>query len=150
MALLALLAAAPAVAQSEVKGAGTKSSVVRKSSNTGVKTKKTYPKGVNTDSKEWSAWQEQISIRWKDAVRELKYPEEAVQRKEEGLVVVSFSVKTDGSVGKVKIVKNATPLLDAEAVRMVKSTSGKWSPMTQNGKPVDAKIVWPVKFKLDK
>lgn len=150
MTLLVLLAAVPVEAQSKVNRSGTSSVSAKKSPNTGLRTKVVKPKGVDMNSKEWKTWQEQVSIRMSEALSGIKYPKESQQRGEQGTVVVNFKVKADGSVGGVKVVKNATPLLDAEAVRMVESTSGKWSPLTQNGKPIETDMMWPVKFKLSK
>lgn len=79
----------------------------------------------------------------------IKYPASAVKAKKQGRVIVTFIVQKDGSVTHAKIAKSIDPELDAEALRVVKGMP-KWSPGTQNGKPVNVKYSVPVKFSLQK
>ncbi len=78
----------------------------------------------------------------------IKYPEQAMKEGIQGRVTVSFIIEKDGSISDVKAVRSVHPLLDKEAVRMVKSMP-KWSPATQNGKPVRVRYNVPVMFKLN-
>jgi TonB family protein len=77
----------------------------------------------------------------------LKYPAEAVKNKITGMVYVNFVVSSTGKIKNVKIRKSVNSLLDAEAVRVVKSMPD-WTPGKQNGKPVDVDYAVPVNFKL--
>ena len=70
--------------------------------------------------------------------------EEGIQ----GRVTVSFIVEKDGRVSNVRLLRSVQPLLDKEAVRVVKSMP-KWSPGKQNGKPVRVRFNLPVMFKLN-
>lgn len=79
----------------------------------------------------------------------IKYPASAVKGKKEGRVIVTFIVQKDGSITHAKIAKSINPELDAEALRVVKGMP-KWTPGTQNGKPVNVKYTVPVKFSLQK
>ena len=79
----------------------------------------------------------------------IKYPASAVKAKKQGRVIVTFIVQKDGSVTHAKIAKSIDPELDAEALRVVKGMP-KWTPGTQNGKPVNVKYSVPVKFSLQK
>ncbi len=79
----------------------------------------------------------------------IKYPASAVKAKKQGRVVVTFIVQKDGSVTHAKIAKSIDPELDAEALRIVKGMP-KWTPGTQNGKPVSVRYMVPVKFSLQK
>ena len=79
----------------------------------------------------------------------IKYPASAVKAKKQGRVIVTFIVQKDGSVTHAKIAKSIDPELDAEALRVVKGMP-KWTPCTQNGKPVNVKYSVPVKFSLQK
>ena len=79
----------------------------------------------------------------------IKYPASAVKAKKQGRVIVTFIVQKDGSITHAKIAKSIDPELDAEALRIVKGMP-KWTPGTQNGKPVNVKYSVPVKFSLQK
>ena len=76
------------------------------------------------------------------------YPEEAKKKKISGTVFVEFEVNTDGTIGKINIVRSVNTLLDQEAMRVIKLTSGKWKPGLQGGKPVKTRMIIPVNFKL--
>ncbi|TVR43587.1 MAG: energy transducer TonB [Marinilabiliales bacterium] len=77
----------------------------------------------------------------------IRYPEEAREQGIEGRVFVQLTVKDDGSVGNVNVVRGADPLLDREAVRVVEA-SPRWVPGMQNGKPVNVVFTMPVTFLL--
>lgn len=77
----------------------------------------------------------------------LKYPEAAVKNKEEGRVVLQFTIRQDGSITDVKVMRSVSKALDAEAVRVV-SCMPKWTPGKQGGKPVNVKYMLPVTFRL--
>jgi TonB family protein len=76
-----------------------------------------------------------------------KYPAEARAQNITGLVRVSFVVRASGKVSDVKVEQSAHPLLDAEAVRVVKSMPD-WKPGKQHGKPVDVDFTIPVDFHM--
>ncbi len=76
---------------------------------------------------------------------QLVYPEEAAKKGIEGTVYVEFVVNKKGDVKNVKIVKGASPLLNAEAIRVVKS-SPKWIPGKQRGQVVNVAFTFPIKF----
>ena len=77
----------------------------------------------------------------------VKYPEEAAKKGLQGRVVVNFIVEKDGSLTNVNVMRSVDPLLDAEAIRVVKAMP-KWTPGKQKGKPVRVKFNIPVTFKL--
>ena len=79
----------------------------------------------------------------------IKYPATAAKYKKQGRVIVTFTVRKDGSVTHAKIAKSLDPELDAEALRVVRAMP-KWTPGTQFGKPVNVKYALPVKFSLQK
>ncbi|HBS88717.1 MAG TPA: energy transducer TonB [Bacteroidales bacterium] len=76
-----------------------------------------------------------------------KYPEMAVEANIKGTVYVGFVIGKDGSVGDVKVLRPVDPLLDAEAIRVVKSMP-KWKPGKQRGKNVKVSYQVPIKFIL--
>ena len=57
----------------------------------------------------------------------IKYPEQALAKSIEGKVYVKFTVKKDGSIDDVKIIRSTDSLLDEEAIRVVKNMP-KWIP----------------------
>lgn len=77
----------------------------------------------------------------------IKYSEEAAKKDIQGRVMVQFVVEKDGSIGPVKVIRGVDPLLDAEAVRVVK-TLPKFTPGTMNGEPVRVWYAMPLMFKL--
>jgi len=77
----------------------------------------------------------------------LRYPEIAAENGIAGRVFVRFVVEPNGSVTNVEVVRSVDPALDAEALRVVKS-SPKWSPGKQRGKPVRVSFTFPINFVL--
>ena len=77
----------------------------------------------------------------------IKYPKAAEKAREQGRVVVSFTVEKDGAVADVKVVRSVTPALDAEAVRVIKAMP-KWISGKQDGQLVRVRYNVPVSFKL--
>ena len=78
----------------------------------------------------------------------VKYPKEALDKGITGRVLVEFVVERDGSINDVKIMKSVDPILDNEAIRIVKAMP-KWEPGTMNGKAVRVKHTLPVTFRLN-
>ena len=77
----------------------------------------------------------------------LKYPAEAQKKGVQGRVFVQFDVDVDGSVKNVIVVRGVNPLLDQEAIRVIKS-SPKWKPGLDNGEPVRVRYTFPIVFSL--
>lgn len=75
----------------------------------------------------------------------LVYPKEAREKQMDGTVLVKFVVGRKGNVQEVEVVKGVHPLLNDEAVRVVKS-SPKWKPGTVDGRPVRVNYTIPVIF----
>jgi TonB family protein len=77
----------------------------------------------------------------------MNYPQEAINKKIQGQIIVSFVVTSKGKVKNVKVIKPLYPELDIEASRIV-SNMPEWKPGSQGGKPVDVQMQVPVEFKL--
>ena len=77
----------------------------------------------------------------------LVYPEIAKENGVQGRVTLSFKVEADGRVTNVKVLRGVDPSLDAEAVRVVKS-SPKWKPGRQRDRAVPVTYTFPVIFQL--
>jgi len=76
------------------------------------------------------------------------YPAVARENGIEGTVFLRFEVTRSGAVGKVELQKGVDPLLDDEAVRVIKGLP-KFKPGEQNGKKVNVWYSIPVTFKLN-
>lgn len=77
----------------------------------------------------------------------LHYPPQARARKIQGKVVVSFIVNKNGTISSPKIEKHADPMLDAEALRVIKLMP-RWKPGIMNEKPCRTMIAIPINFVL--
>ncbi|MDD2475353.1 MAG: energy transducer TonB [Dysgonamonadaceae bacterium] len=79
----------------------------------------------------------------------LKYPREAAEKDIQGLVVYNFVVELDGSLSNFEIMHRAHPLLDEEALRIIKSMPA-WRPAVYKGENVRSTQYVPMYFKLNK
>lgn len=79
--------------------------------------------------------------------RNLRYPPIAQSQRIQGKVVVSFIINKDGSIASPTIVQSVDPILDREALRVVKMMP-RWKPGLQNGKPCRTMFAIPVNFQL--
>ena len=77
----------------------------------------------------------------------MRYPEEAKKAGTQGRVVVQFLINKNGAISDVSVLRSVDRLLDAEAVRLVRSMP-KWKPGMQKGKEVTVKYTVPLSFKL--
>jgi len=76
------------------------------------------------------------------------YPEAAKELNIQGKVYVSFIVNKLGKVDKVEIARGVDPILDKEAIRVIKSLPD-WKPGRQRGKPVNVAFTVPINFQLN-
>ena len=79
----------------------------------------------------------------------IRYPQQAIDDKAEGKVIVGFVIYDDGMIGEAKIEKSVHDALDREALRIVNSMP-RWSPGKMKGKPVKYKYRVPINFELPK
>jgi len=77
--------------------------------------------------------------------KKLEYPDVALLIGIDGNVVVSFVVERDGSVGHVYPVHCIGAGCESEAVKVIEG-SKKWSPGSQDGKPVRVQYSIPINF----
>ena len=76
-----------------------------------------------------------------------QYPLEAHRKGIHGRVLVSCVISDKGDIESPRIYRSVDPLLDAEALRVIKSMP-KWKPGKQRGKPVNVMFMFPVAFNL--
>ena len=79
----------------------------------------------------------------------LKYPNEALQNKIEGEVVVSFKIDSDGRISDINTLKGLGYGCDEEAVRVVKQMP-QWLPAKKDGKKIAVIYNLPIVFELPK
>ncbi len=79
--------------------------------------------------------------------KNVQYPAEAHKKGIQGRVIVQFLVKKDGSTSDFNVIRSVHPLLDAEALRVLKAMP-KWKPGTQRGEAVNVRYTIPVSFSL--
>ncbi len=88
----------------------------------------------------WSAFMQWLT-------KNLKYPAQAQKNKVQGTVVVSFIVNKDGSIANIKVSTSVDPILDNEALRVMKMMP-KWKPGIDRNKVCRTMIAVPVVFQL--
>jgi periplasmic protein TonB len=125
--LLILLFATPACALAQNEVVGTKSTIGA------LDEKPSYPGGL----------QAMMNFISENTV----YPEAAIKKSIQGKVVVKFVIDTIGKVSNASIVISVDPLLDSEAVRVVRLMDG-WSPGRMKNKKVPVFYTLPINFKL--
>ena len=75
-----------------------------------------------------------------------RYPRKAKKAGIQGRVTVRFTIDEKGRMTDVKVVRGVHPLLDKEAIRVIKSAPKKWTAGTRNGKPFAFKYTIAVGF----
>lgn len=82
-------------------------------------------------------------------MQNVRYPEEAMNKGIEGMVLVRFCVSKDGYIKEdmTGIIESPDRLLSEEVLRVLNS-SPQWVPGKQKGKNVIVQFVLPVNFKL--
>ena len=78
----------------------------------------------------------------------LQYPKECREGAPIGRVILGFTVNKDGSLSNIKVEKSLAPILDEEAIRVLKSMP-KWTPAKKNGKVVKSHATVPFTFKVE-
>ena len=76
-----------------------------------------------------------------------QYPDSAKAKNIQGKVIVRFAISKEGKVGAVSVLKGVHPLLDEEAVRIVKGLPA-FIPGYQGGAPVSVWYMVPITFTL--
>lgn len=84
-------------------------------------------------------------MKWLTAT--LKYPDQALKRRIQGKVIVSFIVNKDGTLSDIKLAKSVNKLLDDEALRVARMMPN-WKPGIDKGKPCRTMIAVPIVFEI--
>lgn len=108
-----------------------------------------YPQGIKPDFlivDSWPMYPGGVDGITKHIITNVKYPAAALEAKFQGVVIVSYLVQIDGSIGDVKIVKGVHPALDQEAIRVILLMKS-WKPAIQRGEPVKVLMQQQFDFK---
>ena len=104
-----------------------------------------FPESVETVTEEEAEFPggQQAMAQWLQM--NVSYPEKELDQGIGGRVYVRFIVDTKGNIKNVTVSRGASPGLDKEAVRAVRSMP-RWKPGKNNGKPVNMWYNLPIKF----
>jgi protein TonB len=72
---------------------------------------------------------------------------EAFEVEETVTVYLSFVIEKDGNMSDIKVIRSATPVIDQEAIRVLKSIRTKWKPGIKDGRNVRTLYRLPIKVK---
>lgn len=97
-----------------------------------------YPKFRGGGTEKFMAW----------VFENLNYPEMAIEEHMEGTVYISFVVNKEGVMENVTLLRGVDPVLDKEALRVIKSCRERWTPGLQGTRKVKVGFSIPIKFKL--
>ena len=81
--------------------------------------------------------------------RKLMYPDVALEKRTEGLVVIRFVIDKQGNVRDAQAVKSLGDGCDEAAIKVVEEMP-QWIPGRQRGIPVNVWYTLPIKFQLKK
>ncbi len=84
-------------------------------------------------------------VKWLTAT--LKYPDDALRRRMQGKVMISFIVEKDGTLTGLKVIKSAGKIFDDEALRVARLMP-QWKPGKADGKPCRSMIAIPIVFEM--
>lgn len=81
-----------------------------------------------------------------DISAHLLYPVKAIEDRIQGIVLASFVVEKDGTIGDVKIERSLSPECDAAVVAVIKKLKN-FFPAKQGGRPVRSFFKLPIRFR---
>ncbi len=85
---------------------------------------------------------------WTSFLRQnIRYPRAARDSNITGKVVIQFVIEEDGSLSNFNVLSSPSEMLTKEGLRVL-ALSPKWTPGTQDGKPVRVKFTCPINFTL--
>ena len=76
----------------------------------------------------------------------IRYPAEALRNRIGGDVLISVVITTQGQMVDAKVAQGLGYGLETEALRVIKAIEGEWIPGKVKGKPVNTRLLIPVRF----
>ena len=94
---------------------------------------------------------------YKFITENMRYPQIAIANKKQGRMKVQVLVEKDGTLSDYKVLGNPNPFgddeagkaLEEEGLRVLKLTSGNWTPAKVKGKTVRSHFVIPIVFRMN-
>lgn len=83
---------------------------------------------------------------YKFIAKTIRYPVIALENGIQGRIIAEFTIKKDGTISDIKIVKSVDPSLDKEAIRLIQAMQ-KWIPAEKDGQKVEYRKTVPILFK---
>ncbi len=82
--------------------------------------------------------------------KNIQYPNIALENEIQGKVYLSYVVNVDSTISDITVARSVAggDILDNEAIRVLKLTSGEWVPAKNNGKVVRCRMILPIIFHL--
>lgn len=80
--------------------------------------------------------------------KNMRYPEGAKLRGEQGIVYTHFVIDSDGEISEYRILRGVSKSLDNEALRVI-AEMPKWKPGTREGEPERFSYNLPIRFSLE-
>lgn len=77
----------------------------------------------------------------------IQYPEEAIRKRIQGVVMTSFIIERDGSISNIRIIAGIGGGCDEEAIRVIRQMP-RWEPAKRNGKVVRIILKMPILFRI--
>jgi TonB family protein len=77
----------------------------------------------------------------------VRYPREALKKRQQGKVLITFVVDETGQVRDARVKKGVSPTIDAEALRVMNGLA-RFEPGRQNGEAVPVYFTVPVQFAI--
>ena len=83
--------------------------------------------------------------RW--IAKNIRYPEDALKRKIQGLVFAAFVINKEGKAEDIEIIRSVDSSLNAEAIRVI-SSMPTWKPGKEKGKLAKVSYTFPIRFRM--
>jgi TonB family protein len=77
----------------------------------------------------------------------VRYPEEALENKEQGKLILRFTIEKTGEITNIEIARGVSPSINAEGIRIVESFP-TWKPAENHGYKVRSTMNIPINFQL--
>lgn len=74
------------------------------------------------------------------------YPEEALNNNIHGTVYIIFNINADASLSEFRVLESPSPILSAEALRILKASSGRWTPGKKHNTATSIKYGVDIEF----
>lgn len=81
--------------------------------------------------------------------RSFRYPDEAVSNMQQGKVLIAVTIDKTGNLIDYNVFQSAAPVLDQEALRIVRLAACEYLPAVKDGKKVKSMYLIPIQFKLE-